>query len=145
MKHIFYLIGVYFVLYELLWVISPQDQVDKAKKAEKLNKDFKGKKSCEWSEEYKDLVYKNIVNFVFVFGWIIMGLFTFQWIIFLFKLAFYFIIIHPISRLTKYSLAYTILHWINSLIGLVLALFIIINAYHLKINVTEIFFNLIGV
>ena len=64
--------------------------------------------------------------------------FTSQWVIFLAWIIFNFGILTPILRLFRYSLIYTIIIWVNSLIGVFFGLFVIINHYHLKIDLTSL-------
>jgi len=66
--------------------------------------------------------------------WSFVGLFTGQWVLFVLLLLFNFLIITPISRLTRFSFAYLVLHWINAVIGFAFGMFIIINHYHLHID-----------
>jgi len=44
----------------------------------------------------------------------------------------------PLSKLVKDTFLYTVLHWFNSLIGFAFGVFVIVNHYHLKLNLTEI-------
>lgn len=135
MKIIFYLSSIVFLITELKWLISPLECTLSAKRKDKLIKETKNTKYDNLTEEQKS-DYKNmILSFIFIFGWMFIGLFTFQWQVFLAFLIFQFLIIAPLSKLTKYSYIYTLLHWLNSLLGLAFILFAIINSYHLKIDI----------
>lgn len=139
MKHLFYLIGIGFVIYEIMWILNPKSQVEKSKKFWKETKLNKGKKWDEMTEDYKGLLFsKGVPNIILTF-WMVCGLLTFNWLPFLLKLVWSFVIITPISNLFRYSIAYTVLHWFNSLVGFAFGVFVIINSYHLKIDVYEYF------
>lgn len=139
MKHIFYLVAIAFIIYEMLWILNPKEQVDKSKKFSEESKKNKGKKWDEMTEEYKDLLKgKGLVSLLFTM-WMVAGLLTFNWLPFLAKLVFNFVIIAPISKLTKYSIGYTVLHWLNSVVGFAFGVFVVVNSYHLKINIYEWF------
>ena len=96
----------------------------------------------DYTEEYKSLLKtKGLASLTFTL-WMFGGLLTFNWLAFLIKIAFSFIIIAPISKLTQYSWAYTGLHWFNSLLGFAFGLFVIVNSYHLKIDLYAWFLGL---
>lgn len=141
MKHIFYFIGIFFVLYELYWIINPVAMVRNNKRFIELGKIEKDLKWDKNSDEYKTLyISTGLTSFVFLLYFFI-GLLSFNWVAFALILAFNIVIIMPISRLTRYSFAYTALHWINSVIGLVFGVFVIVNSYHLKIDLYALLLN----
>ena len=135
MKRIFYFIGILYIIYEVIWIISPQDMVDKHRELSSERKKHKGKKWDDYTDEYKGMIKQQQVPGLFIILWLFSGLLTFNWVVFLSIIVFNFIIITPISKLLKYSMGYTILHWINSVIGFIFGVFVIINTYHLKIDV----------
>jgi hypothetical protein len=143
MKHIFYFIGIAFVIYEMIWLLNPKDQVEKAKEMKEEGKKNKGKKWDDYTDKYKSLLKtKGLASLTFTL-WMFCGLLTFNWLAFLLKIAFNFIVIAPISKLTQYSWAYTGLHWFNSLLGFAFGLFVIVNSYHLKIDIYAWFLGLL--
>lgn len=138
MKHIFYFIGILFVIYELLWIINPKSRVEKSKIFTDLSKQFKGKKWGDFSEEYKDVLISKGIPGLILTIWMVAGLLTFNWFAFAVLIVFNTVFIMPLGELFKFSFAYTALHWLNSIIGFAFGLFVIINSYHLKINLYEI-------
>lgn len=138
MKHIFYLITIAFIIYEISWILSPKEKVEKTKKYFNENKKNKGKKWDECSEEYKHLLKTRGVWSFLVTLWLFVGLFTFNWVAFVAFILFNLLIIAPISKLFRFSTAYLVIHWINSVIGVLFGVFILINSYHLKINLLSI-------
>ena len=139
---IFYLSTIFIIFIELAWVLHPIDKTENAKKFFKLTAENKGKKWDDYSSEYKsELKFK--IGLLYFFVWFIVGLFTFQWAGFLVVLLFNLLIIAPISKLVKFSFAYTVLHWLNSIIGLAFAIFTIINHYHLRIDLFQFFSSLL--
>lgn len=142
MKIFFYLIAIWFIVHEVVWLISPKDKVEKSKLLSKLIKEFKNKEWNDYSREYKDLLKtKGVAGFTFLL-WMVIGLFSFNWTLFLIFIVFQFIVIAPLSKLTKYSITYMVIHWINSLIGVGFGCFVIINSYHLKIDILELLLKL---
>lgn len=142
MKHIFYFIGILFVIHELFWILNPKAQTEKAKKLNQLSKLFKDKKWDEYSQEYKDIIIFKGIPYAIFLTWLFLGILTFNWVAFAFIILFNLVIIAPISKLFKFSAAYTVLHWLNSIIGIAFGVFVIVNSYHLKINLFEVIKNL---
>lgn len=139
MKHVFYLIAVIFIIRELMDILSPKLNAEQSKKFAEQVKLNKGKLYNEMTEEYKGFVLLRFIPSLFILFWMICGLLTFNWFAFLSVLVFNFVIIAPISNLSKYSTFHTVLHWFNSLIGFTFGVFVIINSYHLKIDTYELF------
>ena len=142
MEAIYYLSSIIFICIELSWILSPIEKTNDAKKFFELTKQFKGKKWSELSKEYKSEI-KSKVWLIFVLFWMFIGLFTSQWVAFLSMILFNILVIAPISKLTRFSITYTIIHWTNSIIGLIFGIFIIINHYHLKIDLYKWLLDLI--
>ena len=142
MEAIYYLSSFIFICIELSWILSPIEKTNDAKKFFELTKQFKGKKWSELSKEYKSEI-KSKVWLIFVLFWMFIGLFTSQWLAFLSMILFNILVIAPISKLTRFSITYTIIHWTNSIIGLIFGIFIIINHYHLKIDLYKWLLDLI--
>lgn len=138
--NIYYLSALFFIFHEMFWLSSPIEKTNDAKKFNELNKAFKGKKWDEYSKEYKDEI-KSKIGLIFLMIWLLMGLFTSQWVAFLSLMCFNFMVIAPISKIVRYSMLYTILHWFNSLLGFCFGVFIIINHYHLKLDLTKVFLS----
>ena len=135
---IFYFSTIFIIFIECGWVLHPIDKTDDAKKFFKLSAENKDKKWDDYSDQYKSEL-KSKIGLLYVFVWFIIGLFTVQWVGFLAILLFNLLIIAPISKLLKFSFAYTILHWFNSFIGLAFAIFTIINHFHLRIDLFQYF------
>ena len=133
---IYYLSTAIFIFIELGWITSPIEKSKEARKFLEISKEFKGKKWDEYSDEYKSLL-KSYIPFIWIYIWLFIGLFSFQWIAFLAFLLLNVVVISPLSKLTKPYFAYTILHFINSLFGFAFGVFVIINHYHLKLDLLE--------
>lgn len=133
MEHLFYLFGIVVMIYELFWIISPKEMYTNSKDFQDLAKQNKDKQYKEYSQEYKRLIGKNAIMPFLIF-WLFLGLFTSQWGAFLIFIAFQFAIILPLDKLTLRTDTGVVIHWVNSLIGFLYTAFIIINAYHLHID-----------
>ena len=139
---IFYLSTIFIIFFEWSWIARPIEKTKEAESFFKISKENKGKKWDDYSDEYKKVV-KSKIWYLYVFIWLIIGLFTFQWFGFLTILLFNLVCISPLSKLSKFSFAYTVLHWLNSIIGLAFAIFTIINHYHLRIDLFQLFSSLL--
>jgi len=117
--------------------MSPLEKTKDSLAFKELMKLNKGKKWDEFSEDYKSEL-KSKIWLLYILFWMLVGLFTFQWQAFLIMIVFNILIIAPLSKIFKNTFMYTVLHWINSLIGFAFGVFIIINHYHLKLNLTDI-------
>lgn len=142
MTTLYYLSSIILIVYELKWILAPVSETNKRMKFNKLRKENEDKKWSEQSPLYKAEVFLLLPKF-YILIWLIVGLFTSQWIIFLAILAFNIFIVGPLSKLTQYNFLYTLIHWINSVIGLCFVLFVIINKYHLNIDLTNLFLDII--
>ena len=137
LKFIYYTFGIMFLLYELQWLINPLEKAKDAITYLSLTKKYKGLKWKDYPEDFKEKTKSKVWGLIHI-AFIIGGLFTFQWWVFLAFLTLQFTIVAFISRLLKpYIYAYAAFHWVNSIIGLAFCLFVIINAYHLKIELNE--------
>jgi len=136
MTTLFYLFGIVVIFHELLWVYNPKERAENSRRLKEFNAEFKGKKWDEFSEEYKIKIKGSIISLL-VFGWLIVGLFSVQWAGFAAILVFNIAVIYPISQIAPFSLFYIGLHWFNSVIGLIFAVFIIVNHYHLHIDLAK--------
>jgi hypothetical protein len=136
MTHVFYISSILILFFELRWIFTPFEKTEESKRLLELKNIHKGKDWDDYSKEYKSLVI-NRSPILFYFLWLFIGMFTFQWPIFLLFLVFNIIIIAPLSEIFKYRLSYTILHWFNSILGFGFTLFVILNKYHLHIDTYE--------
>ena len=65
--------------------------------------------------------------------WIIIGILTSQWILFLILMLFNFLML-PFLKITKKTIFYDILVWVTSLIKIPFLIFLVLNHFHLKID-----------
>jgi len=124
----------------MLWVIAPIEKAKEHLKFLDFMKEFKGKKYDEYSEEYKNLLIPKIILTVILLPWMFIGLFTFNWFMFLCFLIFIYALVAPINKMTKKVLwLYSSVHFISSLVGMSFGVFVILNTYHFKIDVWTLF------
>lgn len=143
LTHLFYLIGVWFVLYELSCILSPNETTQSAKRFRELAIANKGRKWDAFSQEYKDEI-KSKFFILIPFAWQFIGLFSSQWVAFLFAIIINIAIVTPISSLSRYNLIYTSIHFIHSIFGFAFGIFVIINHYHMRIDLTQRLFDIIN-
>lgn len=140
MKHIYYFIGILFLIYELQWLFKPYELSVKTRKIISDSKKYRNTKFNETPKEYKnDLLNIAVPQFLYLI-WLGVGLFTFNWLTFLFLLVFGFTI-GRIQNLKNDIVWYSSVVWINTVVYIIGILFSIINSYHLKIDLFEYLIN----
>lgn len=142
MKHLYYSIGILFIIHELLWMLDIKSRLEKNRNILKEAKINKGRSFDDMTAEYINMLKTNVLVSYVILVWLFVGLFTFNWLAFLIEIIFNFVIVAPISKLIKYNNAYIILHWFNSLFGFSFGIFVILNTYHLKIDLYDWFLSL---
>ena len=119
MKHIFYFFAFFAILWEGINIIYTKEIYKKVIRIISLKK-----------ENFKELADGQKYFLFFMFGyflWIFTGLFTFQWPIFL--------LLFLMGLIPK---KWIVIRWIDAFISLVILIFILINAYHLHIDIFPI-------
>jgi hypothetical protein len=116
MSHIFYLIGLIAIIWEIIVVTSPQRVVN-------TMASMKGKKVEGVTKTQKALSFYMLGYLL----WCLVGLFSSQWVLFGFILL--------LGLIPKKNI---VMCFLNGLISLGLLVFIILNAYHLHINVLSL-------
>lgn len=134
MTFIFYLLVSLTIWYEIGWIQSPRKYVGYSKLLEDQKEAIKGMNYKDLTEEQQSATINLWCQLIYILL-IFVGLFSAQWVSFLFILAFNMVIIGLLSALvTKYGKIYTIIHWFNSLVGIVVITYILLNHYHLHID-----------
>lgn len=146
LTNIYYFLGVLFIIINIIKVYSAKELTKKNKQGFFLLKEYKEKEidKTMYPNELTDYVNRQN-NDAFFLIWVFVGLFTVQWILFLFYLSLNFFIIWPLFKLSKFSVVYTVIYWLNSLIGVFVGVLLIINKYHLKIDLTTLIMEFIKV
>lgn len=143
MKHIFYFIGILFIIHKLICLLKPKWYAVKVKRFDNLKRDTKNLSWDKYSTEYKEIMlFFAIPSVLFIF-WLVLGLLTFNWFVFLIYIILHLLIIAPLSRLYKNNIVYPFVLWVSNLSSFILGVFVIINSYHLKFNVFDWLYNII--
>lgn len=137
MKELFYLFGCFFILFELIMLVTCKDFLPFLDKIEREKKERK---------ESPDLEPEHllIIGFAFLvlmeFAWELCGLLSSQWIIFLILiiLSYTLTLIRKILSTDGKILVFKI----NRILAISTFLFLILNAFHFHANTSKIFFNL---
>ena len=116
MSHVFYLIGIIAMIWEMIVITSPQRVVD-------CMKSMKGKKMEDVTKTQKALSFYNLGYLI----WCFVGLFSTQWVLFGFILI--------LGLIPKRNI---VMCFLNGLISLGILVFIILNVYHLHIDVLSL-------
>lgn len=141
MSTIYYLSAILLLWVELQWLLSPAKKTEESNNFFELKEQYEKLEWREYPESYKSLI-KSKTYLVVLLAWLFCGLFTAQWLVFLAYLCFSFFIIAPLAKVTRYTKLFTIIHWLGSLVGFAFGVFVIINHYHLKIDLTSWFLSL---
>lgn len=118
MKHLFYFLTIFPILWEVMNLVS----INKTHQFALTFKTMKGKKFDEWTSSQKSFSICMIGYII----WNFIGFFSFQWIVFLGLFLF--------GLIPK---KYAWYRWIDSLVSFIVLCFIVLNAYHFKIDVWE--------
>lgn len=113
MKHLFYFLAILPIIWEMMNLVS-------IKKTHEIATSMKGKKYDDYSTSQKTLGVCMLGYII----WTFIGLFSFQWVLFLGLILF---------RLIPKK--YIWFRWIYSLISFIVLVFILLNGYHFKIDV----------
>jgi len=137
METIYYFSTIIIIFQQLLYVLNPVKESNKAKSLIKLSNLNKNKNFNQYPENLKHGI-KNEIWRIYSIAWIIIGLFTFQWPIFLLMSAIYYLIVYPISLRFIDSIIFTVINWLNACIWILFAVFVLINNYYLRIDLYAI-------
>lgn len=138
MTHLFYLFALLFLVYELHWLMYPKQCTIDSRAAIADMKDKKKLDTC--TEETKGYMLSHGCFMFFVLGWLLLGLISHQWPIFLLFIAWQmlFSLLKKISANTGYHIGMNIL---NTIAGIALSGFVVLNHYHLHIDLVALFLS----
>lgn len=128
MKTLFYIIAIIPMTREMFGIINPKKTIERIKEVEDYIK-----LSKEEQEKNKEAQMKNVMRMLsslIYFFWCFIGLLTFQWYLFI-----------PLLTLGLIPKKNVVWVFIDAVLGFSLILFIILNAFHFKLNLLEIFLN----
>jgi len=131
MKHIFYFFAILAIMWEIMNIFQPARLIKLGKRMQGLKFDNAtlGEKTVSW------------LMFLYM-AWTLVGLFTFQWPVFLFYLAWS-VITAGLREITgrNANLGTLILQVFDGIVSLGIMMFILINAYHLQIDLWQLIKN----
>ena len=145
MTNIFYLLGLWLVVYETSWILNPYENAIKRIKFLEMCKTEKGKKWDAHTEEFKDAIKGKVFSQLIPIFWIIIGLISAQWFLFLVLFLFSLSINKIASWFKSQLFMYAMINWLSSIVIFIIATLIIINHYHLHYNffqLTRSYFNI---
>lgn len=135
MTYLFYFSAIIFIINHLLWIFIPTIMEESSKKFSSLLKEHKGKSFDLYSKELKSEWLKRVIYMILSLFWVFIGLFSSQWVLFIIIVLFNFGIIYPILTFTKNTIFGIIIKWISHLMNFFVIIFLILNHYHLHIDV----------
>jgi len=127
--------------YELLWIINPVEKTRAYLDLQKRTKKLKPIKYEDWPEDLRKDLQTKLVYMIPLFLWLLMGLFTFQWPLFVGYLLFM-VFSGLLNNITKSFFPLQVVKMsIGAIVGLLVSGFSILNAYHLKIDIWQYILN----
>lgn len=143
-KLVYYLGGAFFFIVSLLRVMGTTQRTKNMFFIMKWNKnnDTTNMKWNEYPEAIKHQIIGLFVITIPFFIWLIIGVFSFNWVLYVAMLAFT-LITNPISSFSlKYNLKglYGVYNLFYYLTVAVFCLFVIINTFHLQIDFKQLLF-----
>lgn len=138
MKHLFYLVGIALIIYEILWLSEYKKRIEESKKVILFSKS--GNKH---NKESARLALKVGIPALILWVWIFTGILTFNWIAFVLFIFYNVAIISPINSVINNSSVVLVVRVCNTILFIVFALFVTINSYHLKIDLYKMLSSVI--
>ena len=146
LEGIYYLVVLWFVWVETQYILDVDSKTTRNNRFLELSKEHKAV-NAEWSEfspEYKTILKNVILEPILMLSMVGIGFFTIHWPIWLGFFILNIFIVAPISKRVKRNknkVGQNILTWLNSVLGLVVGLFVLINKYHLHYDIPQIVEN----
>lgn len=138
MQHIFYFIAIIVLIYEFILMTNPHAKALERIKMKHLYEKYRYVKFEMYPKELKNNSYKVILFHLPILFWIFIGIFSSQWILFLI-LLFSSLVFVPFNKiLMKNSYIKAIHLFVISFLWFNIIIFMLINKYHLHLNLKEI-------
>jgi len=141
---LYYIFVFVFLIIEVVYIVDVKKKSNNGIRLQELSKSHKDTKWENMSEEHKTLLKSLLWTTLFAFGALFGGLFTIHWPLWAGLIIYNIILISPINKQLKKLENLTLLYistWINSVIGFLACLFVLVNKYHLHYNLSEIVEN----
>lgn len=135
MSNIYYFFGLFFLIYELRCTLMPTTVAAGVYKTEAFVKEIKNIDYDDLTPDQKKKVKGKVVKVLFIFTWLSLGIFTFQWPLFVAFIAFHLTVTKFLYKVTDHTIFYPVVIFFSGIVGVVFSLFVIINAYHLHIDI----------
>lgn len=138
-KIFYYTVGLWFLIEELIWVFNPTASTQKAVDNRPFFLKENLEKYSEWDEKDKPKIFILLKGLIFML-WLFIGIFTYNGILFIVRLLLSFLSMPAYKYYgeTNFNFKiYNILHFIGSLISVILIIFVIMNSFHLHIDLSE--------
>ena len=66
MEHIFYFIGILFLIYEVYFLLNLKNELEESKRFKELTNEFKNLEWNDYSEEFKKLFRRKVYLLIFI-------------------------------------------------------------------------------
>ncbi len=143
MKHIFYFLWILFIVYELIYLLTAKENFWNWKKASIYIKVFKNKmpKYSDMPDFVKHAILKFILFTIPVLIFQVVGLLSFQWFVFLCWMIFGYLVTMPLFKIFKknHCIVFSLVVF-ETIVNIIIVVFIILNAYHFKLDLFNLIF-----
>lgn len=137
-KLLYYIVGIIFAYFNHKHFSTISENVKKNMQIEKEPPVTESVLYSDLSDDKKKSIQRGLVSILFFF-WLIIGLFTFNWIFYVGMLLISFIMVNPISKYFKNNTRVRIIiSQIYSILSWALCLFVALNSYYLKIDSNQV-------
>ncbi len=134
MGNLFYLLLLLPILQELKFIATPIESFENSKRFAELTKLNKGKSYDDYDKEYKTEC-QNKLWYLLSLLFILIGIFSSQWILFIIFILSSLIFYAIKSLFNKFYYIKLIFSLFDSITSLSILILIILNKYHLKIDI----------
>lgn len=146
MIHVFYFFGILYLLQQIMRLLNPKGLTNTLIQFERITKEIKarhdsGNESKEAPKGFGGYLFFVITSICTIL-WAMLGLMTFNWLVFLTYLVLMLFVFSPILKRVKrihgLGFMYTSVQTMKAMINVVLIGFAIINHYHLRIDLLSL-------
>lgn len=145
MTHLFYFMGLLFLMYEIFFLFNIEEKIANSKQYKDYRKENPDATYSKFPDKIKNVFLETAIIGIPYILWMFVGILSSQWIVFTAYLVFAFGVVTPLRKLVGYSPARFYFTFTDTLICIFVIGFIVINKYHLHIDTLSYIKNLFNI
>lgn len=145
MTHLFYFMGLLFLIYEIHFLFNIKEKIANGKKYKDYVKDNPDVTYSQYPDKIKNAFLETAIVGIPYILWMFVGILSSQWIVFATYLVFAFGVVTPLRKLVGYSPVRFYVTFTDTVVSIFVLGFIIINKYHLHIDTLSYIKNLFNI